>query len=155
MPNHHPPEPTGDTPTTPPPAQAKRPDPRRQLGNAGEALAVRTLAESGLTILTRNWRCAAGELDIVAQDVAPDYATGEMAATWLVLVEVRTRRGNRYGTAIQSVSTQKQAKLREVAGHYIQSVGWQGPWRIDLVAVQMDAQGHLLAVDHIRHAVMG
>jgi putative endonuclease len=73
----------------------------------------------------------------------------------LVAVEVRTRRGERYGTAVQSVSPRKQAKLREVAAHYVQTVAWQGPWRIDLVAVQMDNQGHLMAVDHIRHAVMG
>ncbi len=136
-------------------AKAKQPDPRRQLGNAGEALALRTLEEAGLTIVTRNWRCAAGELDLVAQEVAPDYATGNTAAVWLVAVEVRTRRGERYGTAVQSVSPRKQAKLREVAAHYVQTVAWQGPWRIDLVAVQMDNQGHLLAVDHIRHAVMG
>jgi len=155
MPDQHPTEPTDEHSSSPPPAKAKQPNPRRQLGDAGEALAARALLESGLTILTRNWRCAAGELDIVAQDVAPDYATGEMAATWLVLVEVRTRRGNRYGTAIQSVTPRKQAKLREVAGHYIQTVGWQGPWRIDLVAVQMDTQGHLLAIDHIRHAITG
>ena len=115
MPNHHPTEPVEDiSAATPPPntkkASTKKADPRRQLGNAGETLAVRTLTENGLTIVTRNWRCATGELDIVAHDIAPDYATGEMAATWLVLVEVRTRRGDRYGTAIQSVSTRKQAR---------------------------------------------
>ncbi len=155
MTSHHPIDRAGDGSAAAPPPSAKKADPRRQLGNAGETLAVRRLIESGLTIVERNWRCASGELDIVAHDVAPNYATGDMAATWLVLVEVRTRRGNRYGTAIQSVSTRKQAKLREVAAHYIQSVGWQGAWRIDLVAVQMDGQGHLLAIDHIRHAVTG
>lgn len=134
---------------------SKRADPRRKLGNAGEAIAVHTLETAGLTILARNWRCAAGELDIIAQETAPDYVTGKVDATWLVLVEVRTRRGDRYGTALQSLSPQKQAKLREVAGYYLQSIDWQGPWRIDLVAIQMDAQGHLLAVDHLRHAVIG
>lgn len=155
MPNHQLTEPAEATSTATSPPRTKKADPRRQLGNAGETLAVRTLTETGLTIVTRNWRCAAGELDIVAQDIAPNYVTGEVAATWLVLIEVRTRRGDRHGTAIQSISARKQTKLREVAAHYVQSVGWQGPWRIDLVAIQMDTQGHLLAVDHIRHAVMG
>ncbi len=130
-------------------------DPRRQLGNLGEALALETLAAAGLTIVTRNWHCPVGELDIVAQEVAPNYITGEAAATWLVLVEVRTRRGDRFGTALQSLTGRKQAKLREVAGHYVQAVAWPGPWRIDLVAIQMDQQGRLLAVEHLRHAVTG
>ena len=60
-------------------------NPRRSLGQAGEEIAAHTLAAAGLTILARNWRCTAGELDIVAQDVAPDYASGELQAQWLVV----------------------------------------------------------------------
>jgi putative endonuclease len=130
-------------------------DRRRRLGHTGEELAIRTLHSAGLTIIGRNWRCAAGEIDIIAQETAPDFVAGGQMATWLVLVEVRTRRGTHFGTALQSITTRKQAKMREVAAHYIQAHSWRGPWRIDVVAVQMDAQGHLLAVEHIRHAVTG
>jgi len=130
-------------------------DPRRHLGNAGETLAAQHLTAAGLTIVARNWRCAAGELDIIAQEVAPNYVTGEATACWLVLVEVRTRRGERFGSALQSLTTRKQAKLREVAAHYVQSAAWPGPWRIDFVAIQLDQHGHLLAIDHLRHAVTG
>jgi putative endonuclease len=126
---------------------------RRSLGQAGEEIAAQALTAAGMTILARNWRCAAGELDIVAQDVAPDYASGAAHARWLVLVEVRTRRGDRYGTARQSVLGRKEAKLRAVAQHYVQATAWAGPWRIDVVAVQMDSRGRLQAVEHIRHAV--
>lgn len=128
---------------------------RRQLGNRGEELAAQTLTAAGLVILTRNWRCTAGELDLVAQECAPDFVSGDPQATWLVLVEVRTRRGIAFGTALQSITPRKAAKLREVAEHYVQQQGWTGPWRIDLVAVQMDNNGHLVAVDHVRHAVTG
>jgi putative endonuclease len=128
---------------------------RRQLGNRGEALASQKLTETGLTILARNWRCAAGELDLVAQEDAPDFVSGDPAATWLVFVEVRTRRGAAFGTALQAMTPRKAAKLREVAEHYVQHVGWTGPWRIDFVAVQMDERGHLVTVDHVRHAVTG
>lgn len=126
---------------------------RRSLGQAGEEIAAQALSAEGLQIVARNWRCAAGELDIVAHDIGPDYVTGALQAQWLVLVEVRTRRGDRYGTARQSVLGRKEAKLRAVAQHYVQAVNWSGPWRIDVVAVQMDASGHLQAVEHIRHAV--
>ena len=128
-------------------------DPRRSLGAAGEALAVAALQEVGLTVVERNWRCAAGEIDIVAQETGPDYVRGLDAVPWLVIVEVRTRRGHAFGTALQSVAARKQAKLRQVASVYVEHVHWAGPWRIDVVAVQMDARGKLLAVEHIRHAV--
>jgi putative endonuclease len=128
---------------------------RQQLGAAGEALAAKTLEQAGYTILTRNWRCAVGEIDIVAQEMAPDFSAGGVVQPWLVLVEVRTRRGTRFGTAQQSITPRKAAKLREVATYYVDSEGWTGPWRIDVVAVQMDGTGHLLHVDHIRGAVAG
>jgi putative endonuclease len=128
---------------------------RRQLGNRGEELALQKLTTGGFTILTRNWRCAAGELDLVAQEIAPDFVTGNPTATWLVFVEVRTRRGEAFGTALQAITPRKAAKLREVAEHYVQQHAWRGPWRIDFVAVQMDAGGRLVAVDHVRHAVTG
>jgi putative endonuclease len=130
-------------------------DPRRKLGQAGEEMAARLLAEAGLVIVMRNWRCAHGELDIVAQEVAPDYSQGGKPVTWLVAVEVRTRRGRRFGTAQESVTPAKQAKLREVAEAFVMESGWQGPWRIDVVAIQLDAQGHLIDKAHLRHAVTG
>lgn len=132
-----------------------QPDPRKQLGATGEELAARALRTAGLTIRARNWRCSLGELDIVAEEVAPDYARGGESAPWLVVVEVRTRRGTRFGTALQSITPAKQAKLREVAEQYIQEIGWTGPWRIDVVGVQMDRSGRLQSVQHVRHAVGG
>lgn len=128
-------------------------DPRKQLGRAGETMAERTLQAAGLTILARNWRCAEGELDIVAQERAPDYVRGGELCDWLVLVEVRTRRGLAYGAALESITPRKAAKLRQVSRRYVQTTGWAGPWRIDVVGVQMDGQGRLLDIEHIRHAV--
>lgn len=130
-------------------------DPRRQLGNRGEALAVQALEEAGITIIERNWRCRAGELDIIGQEEAPDYTrTGELVP-WLVFVEVRTRRSTQHGSALQSITERKQVKLREVAAYYVQAAEWSGPWRIDVVGVQLDRAGRLIAIDHIRHAVTG
>jgi putative endonuclease len=130
-------------------------DPRRQLGQMGEAWAARLLTEAGLVIVARNWRCVYGELDLVAEEVAPDYAQGGEQVTWLVAVEVRIRRGSRFGTARASVTPAKQAKVRMVAAAYVQAVQWTGPWRIDVVAIQLDAQGRLVESAHLRHAVTG
>ncbi len=130
-------------------------DQRRGLGQTGEDLAMQKLVDAGLTIIERNWRCSVGELDIVAQEDAPDFTQGGEIAPWMVFVEVRTRRGDTYGTALQSITSRKQRKLQEVAQHYVQQNEWMGAWRIDVVGVQMDRSGRLLAIDHIRHAVSG
>jgi putative endonuclease len=130
-------------------------DVRRQLGQAGEEMAARLLREAGLEIVARNWRCAYGELDLVAHEVAPDFVNGGAAVTWLVVVEVRIRRGTRFGTAQESVTPVKQAKLRTVAEAYVQATNWQGPWRIDVVAIQLDGQGRMVETAHLHHAVTG
>ncbi len=130
-------------------------DKRRLLGDTGEQLAAEQLVRSGLRIVARNWRGHSGELDLIAQEEAPDLVQGGAVATWLVLVEVRTRRGERFGTALQSITPAKQRKLRTVAAEYLHTIGWRGPWRIDVVAVQMDGRGVLQRVEHVRHAVAG
>ncbi len=130
-------------------------DNRRKLGDVGEELAVKVLIESGLEIVERNWRGRSGELDVVAREFAPDYSHDGRERAWLVLIEVRTRRGDQYGTALQSITPRKQAKLRDVAMEYVEFTNWAGPWRIDAVGVQMDRSGRLLSIDHVRHAVMG
>ncbi|MBI1299041.1 YraN family protein [bacterium] len=128
-------------------------DPRRRQGEQAEEAAARALAAAGLTVLARNWRCPAGEIDIIAEDIAPDYASGLPNARWLVLVEVRSRRRSQ-GSARQSFTPRKLSKLQEVAAHYIQSSAWTGPWRIDAVAVQFEGE-RIVDVEHIRHAVTG
>ena len=128
---------------------------RKATGQLGEEIAVRTLREAGLSIVERNWRCPAGELDLVAEEIGPDYASGASDARWLVVVEVRTRSSISHGNARQAFTPRKQIKLREVAAHYVQAKGWSGPWRIDAGAVQLDSSGRELSVEHIRHALGG
>jgi putative endonuclease len=134
-------------------------DPRRALGAAGEAIAARTLEEAGLRIVERNWHCTGmglpGEIDLVAEEDAPDYVHGGIVVPWRVIVEVRTRRGNSHGTALQSVTEAKARRLRALGAAWVQERAWEGPWRIDVVAVQMDSSGRLLEIEHLRHAVAG
>jgi putative endonuclease len=76
-----------------------------ELGRQGETLAVEHLENAGLTVLHRNWRCAEGELDIVATDEA---------TTMVVFCEVKTRRGVGYGTPFEAVTQGKRRKLRRL-----------------------------------------
>jgi putative endonuclease len=110
----------------------------------GEELATQSLLATGYTIVARNWRCPAGEIDIVARD-------GET----LVVVEVRTRRGQAYGTPEESLTLAKQIKLVELGQTHVDETDWNGPWRIDLVAVQFDRRGQLERLEVIKDAVEG
>jgi len=114
----------------------------KALGRLGEELAARALAARGYRIRERNWRCPAGELDIVAQD-------GDV----LAFVEVKTRRGREFGTPEEGVTPAKQAKLIELTATYVQESGWPGDWRIDVVAVELTPGGKLLRVEIIQNAV--
>lgn len=74
------------------------------LGRAGEARAARHLEERGYTILDRNWRCAQGELDIVAIDDGV-----------LAVVEVKTRSSESYGHPFEAVDARKRRRLWQLA----------------------------------------
>jgi putative endonuclease len=119
-------------------------DDRRGLGRYGEDLAARYLADKGYQILAQNWRCEAGELDLVAQD-----------GDCLALVEVRARRGRALGSPEESVTAAKQARLAELAEAYVQANDWRGDYRVDLIAIEFDQRGRLLRVDHYEYAVAG
>ena len=117
---------------------------RKRLGDVGEEIAARELARRGYTVRERNWRCPEGELDIVAEQ-------GDV----LVLAEVRTRRGDRFGTPEESITPAKRAHLIASAQAYLQAHSLDCDWRIDVVAVEMSARGELLRVDVIENAIEG
>jgi putative endonuclease len=120
-------------------------DSRVRLGRRGEDLAAARLAELGYTVVGRNYRCPHGELDLIAR----------LAETW-VFVEVRTRRGVRFGTPEESITPRKQAHLIAAAQHYLQAHALADvAWRIDAVAVGLAPGGQLERIDVIENAVSG
>jgi putative endonuclease len=102
---------------------------RAELGALGEQLAADHLTGLGLQILTRNWRCRYGELDVIAADPA---------TRTLVFVEVKTRSGDGFGGLAQAVTEQKVRRLRRLAGWWLASQ--DGRWaaiRIDVIGVRI------------------
>ncbi|MCH7793097.1 MAG: YraN family protein [Planctomycetes bacterium] len=94
---------------------------RRALGELGERLAAEHLTAKGYRIRERNFRTAAGEIDIVAE-----------AGGVLAFVEVRCRRGSSMGTAAESLSAAKQRRMVEMAEAYGQARDdLPEQWRID------------------------
>ncbi|WP_455355623.1 YraN family protein [Streptomyces sp. SYSU K217416] len=113
---------------------------QRALGRYGEDLAARLLAEAGMTVLQRNWRCRAGEIDIVARD-------GDA----LVVCEVKTRRAGPFEHPMAAVTPVKAARLRRLAERWLQDHGGPPPGgvRIDLVGVLLPRRGAPV-VEHAR-----
>jgi len=114
----------------------------KELGRLGEDLAARYLQGQGYEILQRNYRCQAGEIDIVARD-----------GSWLVFVEVRTRTGHYFGTPEESITSAKKSHLLLAGQTYVDERGWDGYWRIDVVAIELSPQGSLRRIHLIRNAV--
>jgi putative endonuclease len=119
-------------------------DNRKKLGAWGESVAALQLEADGYEIVARNWRCARGEIDLIAQ-----------AGTELVFVEVKTRRGRAMGSPEEGLTPAKQKKLLYLAQLYIAEHDLDVDWRIDLVAVELDKTGKLLRCEHIPNAVLG
>src|SRR5690606_25621321 len=108
-------------------------------------LAANHLAAEGLTIIERNWRCRDGEIDLVARD-------GET----FVFVEVKTRRGRDFGAPEEALTPRKAQKLLALGQIYMAEHDLDDTnWRIDLVAVELDARGRFLRCDHVPNAVLG
>ena len=116
---------------------------RKELGALGEKRAVDYLSKKGYRIRERNFRCRAGEIDIVAQD-----------KDCLVFVEVRTRRGSDFGTPEESVDAAKREKLASVALTYLQTHRkLPSLWRFDVVAIEVDPEGQISRMELIRDAI--
>lgn len=120
-------------------------DGRRRLGAFGERVAAHHLEAHGYEIVARNWRCARGEIDLVAQ-----------RAGVTVFVEVKTRRSRDYGTPEQALTPHKARKLFELGQHYLlESDMADAEWRVDLIAVELDSAGKLLRCEQIENVVWG
>jgi putative endonuclease len=113
---------------------------RGALGRYGEELAVRTLAGAGMTVVERNWRCRAGEIDIVAED-------GDA----LVVCEVKTRRAGSFEHPMAGVTPAKADRLRRLAELWVSLQGGPPPGgvRIDLVGVLVPQRGAPV-IEHAR-----
>jgi len=114
-------------------------NPKDLLGQQGEQLAAKFLTDAGLSVLGRNWRCTLGEIDIVALD-----------GRTLVVCEVKTRSGVRFGTPLEAITRQKAYRLRKLAVAWVRAHGLVfDQIRIDVVGVLRAASGEFI-IEHVR-----
>lgn len=94
------------------------------LGAEKERLARRFLEGQGLRLVTSNYRCRLGEIDLVMQ-----------AHAMLVFVEVRFRRSSRFGAPAETIGLRKRQRLISAAQHYLQRHRCTLPCRFDVLAI--------------------
>ena len=118
-------------------------DLRRATGVRGEEEAARFLARCGYSILDKNVRTRAGEIDLVAKE-----------GKTLVFVEVKTRKEIISADPPQAaVNTRKQNRLGKLAHGYLKLKRLrEQPCRFDVVAVIVNDEGGVKAIRHIPNA---
>jgi putative endonuclease len=121
-------------------AKLARVDGRGQLGRRGEDLAEEFLRAQSFEIVARNFRCRAGEIDLVARD-----------GRALVFVEVRSRHGARRGSGLESVTVRKQQQVARVAQYFLAGRGLsECPARFDVIGIDFATEPPRL--EHVRAA---
>jgi putative endonuclease len=119
-------------------------DPRHHLGQIGEQLAAEHLERLGFDIVDRNYRTRYGELDIVCFD-------GET----LVFCEVKTRRATRSASPWDALGPEKRAQVRRMSAAWLSEKPgrpYADELRFDAIGVVFDAQGRMVALDHLEGA---
>jgi putative endonuclease len=114
---------------------------RNELGALGEQLAVDHLTALGVRVLTRNWRCRYGELDVIAAD--PSGST-------VIFVEVKTRTGDGFGGLPEAVTTDKVRRLRRLAALWLaaQDTRWAAI-RLDVIGVRI-GKSRIPEITHLK-----
>ena len=117
---------------------------RQGVGRRGEVLAARHLQQLGLDVLDRNVRLPGGEIDLVARE-----------RDELVFVEVKTRIGDESLAPDELVGAAKLARLERLAETYVARLDRADiDWRIDVVAIVIARNGHLVRIDHFPGAFL-
>jgi putative endonuclease len=112
---------------------------RLRLGAYGEACAARHLTDLGMVVLDRNWRCQAGEIDLVLRE-----------GPTLVVCEVKTRTSPDYGAPVEAVTAEKADRLRRLAVAWMEQRGVRpAEVRLDLVGVMVRGTT-VVSLDHVR-----
>jgi putative endonuclease len=119
------------------------------VGRWGEALAADYLHRRGYTLLDQNVRTPYGEIDLVARQQAA-------GVSWIVYVEVKTRRSGAFGLPEESITARKKAHLLASAQAYSQAhpeLG--GAWRIDVIAIRRVRPDAPVEIVHFENAISG
>jgi putative endonuclease len=113
-----------------------------QTGMDAESEALDFLQQQGLIFNARNVRFKGGEIDLVMQHKQTR-----------VFVEVRYRKSNRYGSALESITISKQQRLIRSALLYNQRYPTSQPWRIDVISITAQTADSARSLEWLQSAI--
>ena len=115
-----------------------------QIGQNAEQLALEYLLDRGLKLITKNYSCRYGEIDLIMQEPAS-----------VVFVEVRFRKHTGFGSGAESVDHRKQLKLSKSAECFLQrnKQYTKFPCRIDVISIGQKKKTAAPDIDWIRNAI--
>lgn len=82
---------------------------RRALGSSGEEAVAAWYTANGYEVVARNWRCRAGELDLIVRK-----------GRTFVFCEVKTRTSDAFGAPVEAITRQKQVRVRHLAARWLE-----------------------------------
>lgn len=102
---------------------------KRELGKEYEERAAAYLEAGGCRIIEKNYRCRIGEVDLIVRD-----------GPYLAFVEVKYRRSEQMGNALEAVNQQKQMRIRKIAAFYLMVKRYPEtmPCRFDVIGITAD-----------------
>ena len=113
-------------------------------GKFGEDTAAEYLRKKGYRIVQRNFSCRMGEIDIIAEN--EDY---------LVFVEVKLRKNDRYGEAREFVNYSKQQKIIRTASLYLSRFETEKQPRFDVIEIYAPhGIASPVTINHLENAFM-
>lgn len=98
----------------------------QEAGQRAEERALDYLKKQGFKLVTQNYYCRFGEIDLIMRD--KDY---------LVFIEVRLRTGASYGDGAASITYAKRQKIIKATSHYIMryKIQEKHPIRFDVISI--------------------
>jgi putative endonuclease len=111
---------------------------RKQLGSQGEELACAYLKDQGVEIIERNWKCQAGEADVIARE-----------GDDIIFVEVKTRSSDSAGFPEEAVNYRKRRRYEKIAMEYLFSHDLPSARvRFDVLALLLSTNGKAFLRHH-------
>lgn len=113
-------------------------DQRHERGCTGEKFAADYFFAQGYVLRATRYRTNEGEIDLIVQ-----------RQNLLLFVEVKTRTSDCFGTGVESVNPLKLYRLLKTIHHYLDCHPWQGEWRLDVVAIDLNPNGTFRSLEHL------
>lgn len=112
-----------------------------EIGRAGEAFAEEYLKKKKYKIITKNYKCTVGEIDIIAK-----------TKTEIVFIEVKARRSALHGTPAEYINKNKIQHITRAAEYFIRKYGVRLQPRVDVIElyIREDSEGKI-SIEKLEH----